>query len=498
MTQGVSASDRLSILACGESAGGCSTCSPAGAHPHGILPPFLIQRSGPRTPKKLKPLFCIPTLAHIEITYACMEDCIMCYNPTRTRVNARDKSVVWSLVQNLAEARVPHTYLIGGEPTYGYSKDELQSYVEHLFENGSSVTIVTNGQVRLKGMTRNLACYGVSIHGADAESHDSITRLKGSWKRAVETAKFYVDEGHDVRIIPVVMGRNHDQMYRIAELAWEIGAEAIYYDVYEPGGIGEQNSVLSDLRMQPTTEELRVAIGQIIRARDDFRFRGDIGFGTALPFCFDERLIERGMQAGCGVGTWFCAVTNTGELRLCNQSRMSFGNILQRPIDKIWLDPMVDSHFRALQWVEEPCASCPVLEECGGGCKVDEGCTSGEFCIDRLVRGLSPEIKAKLKPSSLQRFHDLSVPEHYRVSSKSRFLAMTRKYEDRGDLFYKTRYQTVRIGESEAAIIDSILDATGPISERALVEAYRPFAPEEAIRKFYSGLLWTGALEAIC
>jgi radical SAM protein with 4Fe4S-binding SPASM domain len=412
-------------------------------------------------------------------------------------VNARDKALVWRIVENVAKAKIPHTYLIGGEPTYGYSKDELESYVNYLFDHGSSVTIVTNGQVRLKGMTSNLACYGVSIHGADAESHDSITRLKGSWRRAVDTAKFYVDEGHDVRIIPVVMGRNHDQMYQIAELAWEIGAEAIYYDVYEPGGIGEQNSSVASLRMQPTAAELHEAIGQIVKARDDFPFRGDIGLGTALPYCFDERLIERGMQATCGVGTWFCAITNTGELRLCNQSRMSFGNVLQRPIDEIWLDPLVDSHFRELRWVDEPCASCPVLEECGGGCKVDEGCASGEFCIDRLVRGLSPDLKQTLSKGDLRRFQDLSVPPHYRISRRSRFLSINRLYEGRGDLFFKTRYQTVRITETEGAVIESILATPGAVSEQALVGAYRSHVPEASIRRFYSALLWTGALEAI-
>lgn len=468
------------------------------SHPYGITDPVLIQRSGPKNASQLKPLFNIPTLAHIEITYACMEDCIMCYNPTRTKVGARDKAIVWDIVKSVARSGIPHTYLIGGEPTYGFSKDELQSYVEYLFDHGSSVTIVTNGQVRLKGMTNKLACYGVSIHGGDAETHDSITQLKGSWQRAVDTARHYVDEGHDVRIIPVVMGRNHDHMYRIAELAWEIGAEAIYYDVYEPGGIGEQNAADSLLRMQPTIDELRTSIGQVIQARDDFPFRGDIGFGTALPFCFDERLIQRGMQASCGVGTWFSAITNTGEMRLCNQSKMTFGNVLQKPIDQIWMDPLVDSHFRELRWVDEPCSSCPVLEDCGGGCKVDEGCSSGEFCIDRLVRGLSPDLKLKLEQKDLRRFIDLSVPMSFRFAKKSPFLRTNRIHAEKGDLFFKTRYQTVRASEAELVVVDSIVATDGLISERSLVDAYRHDIPEAALRELFSALVWTGALDVIC
>lgn len=485
-------------IASGQIKSGCNTgCGSSPAY--GMKEPFLIKRNGPTVPtKKIKPFFSIPTLAHIEVTYACMEDCIMCYNPTRTKVTERDKNLVWDIVKSLSKSRVPHTYLIGGEPTYGYSKEELQDYVEYLFENGSSVTIVTNGQIRLKGMTNNLACYGVSIHGAEPEMHDKITRLKGSWKRAIETARFYVDEGHDVRIIPVVMGMNHDQMYRIAELAWEIGAESIYYDVYEPGGIGERNSSIKEFHMQPTYEELKIAIGQIVKAHDDFPFRGSVGLGTALPYCFDERLVERNMLANCGVGTYFSAITNTGDFRICNQSKMRFGNVLETSIDKIWTSSKIDEYFRTLQWVEEPCSSCPVLEECGGGCKVDEGCSSGEFCIDRIVRGLSPELKLKLSEKDIH--HDEKIvpfPNTWRTFKTSRYLAITDMYADVGDIFFKTRYQTVRIKENEKILLQSIMDNSGVLQEEDFVNTYCDQIEINELRNFVTKLIQVDALELV-
>jgi len=374
---------------------------------------------------------------------------------------------------------------------------ELNDYVEQLFDAGSSVTIVTNGQIKLKNITRNLACFGVSIHGADAETHDSITRLPGSFKRAIDTAKTYVQEDHDVRIIPVVMGRNYDHMYRIAELAWEIGAHAIYYDVYEPGGIGEKNAKNIDLNLQPTPGQLRDAITQILKAKDDFPFRGSIGFGTAVPFCFDHRLIERGMQAACGAGTWFCAISSTGELRVCNQSKSVFGNVLNERMDAIWTSPELDSCFRDLSWVDEPCASCPVLDECGGGCKVDEGCESGEFCIDRIVRGLPEEVKLKLEKGDLRRFHDLSPPSHSRVLQKSRFLRVIDQYRSSGDVFFKTRYQTVRIGRREEAMLRSIEATAGPFDEAAFVQSFKNGGAAAELRKFVSVLVKTGAVEVI-
>ena len=465
---------------------------------YGMQEPYLIDRGGPTANARIKPLFCIPTLAHIEITYACMEDCIMCYNPTRTKVSQRDKDLVWRIVRRVAEQRIPHTYLIGGEPTYGYAQSELSDMVDYLSDHGSSVTIVTNGQIHLKQFNPRLACFGVSLHGATAEEHDFITQKKGAFKRAVAAIRQYVEDGHDVRIVPVVMGRNHDHMYRIAELAWELGAESIYYDIYEPGGIGEINSHDGTLRMQPTINELKIAIGQIVQAHDDFPFRGSVGIGTALPYCFDERLIERRMFANCGVGTYFCAITNTGDVRMCNQSKMRLGNALERPLTDIWLDPAFDQIFRELKWVQEPCASCPVLEECGGGCKVDEGCASGELCIDRVIRGLSPELKLKLSRNDITaRPLSIDFPDHWRTVKPNRYLAITDLYKDKGDRFFKTRYQTVRISENEQALMESIISSSGPVHERDFVNAFSDVIEPNELRLFISRLIQVEALDEV-
>ncbi len=477
---------------------GCdTTCNLCSKHAFGMMSPISIKRRGPAQPTRLVPDFVIPTLAHIEITYACMEDCVMCYNPVRTKPDRGKKALVSKIVSRLARSQVPHTYLIGGEPTYGFSSQELNDYVEELFNAGSSVTIVTNGQIRLKNITSNLACFGVSLHGADAESHDSITRLKGSWERAVATARSYVEEGHDVRIISVVMGRNYDHMYRLAELAWEIGAHAVYYDIYEPGGIGERNSHSASLNLEPTASQLRDAISLILQAKDDFPFRGSIGFGTAVPFCFDERLIERGMQSACGAGTWFCAISSTGDLRVCNQSKTVFGNVLRQDMPDIWTCPELDSNFRDLSWVDEPCSSCPVLSECGGGCKVDEGCESGEFCIDRIVRGLPEETKLKLEKSDLRRFHDFSIPEHHRVLRTSRYLRVVDQYRDQGDVFFKTRYQTVRIQGQEESLIRTIASTSGTFDEGEFLRSFESVASVDELRRFVSVLVKTGAVEVV-
>lgn len=77
----------------------------------GMKTPHLIDRESNHRKAMLRPTFCVPTLTHIEITYARDESCIMCYNPTRTKVNPRDKALVSEIVTRVAEQRIPHPYL---------------------------------------------------------------------------------------------------------------------------------------------------------------------------------------------------------------------------------------------------------------------------------------------------------------------------------------------------------------------------------------------------
>lgn len=94
----------------------------------------------------------IPHLCHIEMTYACNEKCIFCYNPERAKLG--DLSTIDRIVRSVAESQIPHVYLIGGEPSL-LPVEKLNEYIELLSQH-SSVTIVTNGLQRLKGISSKL------------------------------------------------------------------------------------------------------------------------------------------------------------------------------------------------------------------------------------------------------------------------------------------------------------------------------------------------------
>jgi len=426
----------------------------------------------------------IPHLCQIEMTYACNEKCIFCYNPERAKLG--DLSVIDRLVRSVAESQIPHVYLIGGEPSL-LPVEKLNEYIEILSLH-SSVTIVTNGLRRLKGISNKLACFGVPLHGANAETHEFLNQSKGSFKKTLETIRHYVGEGHDVRCIPVLTGYNYDQMYDIISVAASLGMESIYVDRYEDGGIGAVNS--SGHHLKPTHDQFHIAVEQIIQARHDFStFEGRVGFGTAIPYCLDERMIIEGITSDCGVGTSFCVVNPKGEFRMCNQSQLVFGTLPNEPIETIWNKSTLDI-FRDLSWVSEPCKSCELLLDCTGGCKVDTNC-SNKFCIDYAVRGLSrptAELVAKVKHCKQTE----TYPLEYRVFQTNRYMKLTTRYLEK---FLVTRYQTVRLDEMALEMAQVILDET-LADERTLVARFADRVDEHEVRLFVSRMLQVNALDS--
>lgn len=427
----------------------------------------------------------IPHLCHIEMTYACNAKCIFCYNPERAKLG--DISVVDRIVSAVAKSQIPHVYLIGGEPSL-LPVEKINEYIELLSKN-SSVTIVTNGIKYLKGVSPKLACFGVPIHGANAKTHEFLNQTPGSFAKTLDTIRYYIDEGHDVRCIPVLTGYNYDQMYDIIGLAANLGMESVFIDRYEDGGIGATNS--QDRQLKPTAEQFYLAIEQIIRARHHFTIlSGRIGFGTAIPYCMDERIVSEGITANCGVGSDFGAINPLGEFRICNQSQLVFGNVLDEPIEDIWNKPSLDI-FRDLSWVTEPCNSCELLLDCTGGCKVDTNC-SNRFCVDYAARGLSKptaELVRRVRhPLATDKY-----PIDYRVFRPNRFMKINTLYPEK---FLVTRYQTVKLDSLALEMAQAIL-SEAITNEQVLVHRFADRVDEHEVRLFVSRMFQVDALNLV-
>lgn len=103
----------------------------------------------------------LPELLQIELTYQCNLKCIFCYNPLRNK--EINQETLEKIVDRVCEFKIPQVYLIGGEPSV-LGVETLNRYIDKLSKT-SSVTIVTNGFIKLVGISNKLAVMAVSLHG---------------------------------------------------------------------------------------------------------------------------------------------------------------------------------------------------------------------------------------------------------------------------------------------------------------------------------------------
>ncbi|OQA39664.1 MAG: Antilisterial bacteriocin subtilosin biosynthesis protein AlbA [Parcubacteria group bacterium ADurb.Bin316] len=390
-----------------------------------------------------------------------------------------DRTVIDRIVMSIFESWIPHVYLIGGEPSL-LGSNRLNDYIE-LLSQRSSVTIVTNAQIYLEDLSQKLACIGVPIHGINGV-HDFLTGKNGSFMTAKKSIERYVARGFDVRCIPVLTKTNFDQIYDIIGLAKQLGMESVFVDRYEDGGIGSLRSA----ELKPSLEQFRIALGQMIKGRDDFGI--PVGWGTAIPFCLDERLLTENMYADCGAGITFCAVNPHGQVRLCNQSERIYGNILNERMEAIWHKPEL-AEFRDLAWVEKPCTGCAVLADCMCGCKVDAN-HSSTFCIDYAVR----ENGRFCEPNALAQKQNATpaIPNELRHFRANRYARLNTQFKEK---YLITRYQTIILDENSVSLMKLIL--SGETEEKSLIDMFVDSVDASEVRRFVSILEQVEAIDIV-
>lgn len=309
----------------------------------------------------------LPRFLQLEQTYACNSACTFCYNPSHER--QPDIDLRKRIIAEVNSYGIDHVQLIGGEVSILPELPDLLSALTGIRWR----SIVTNGRIfreDIKGMLEEVY---LSLHG-DRALHEGITRAKNSYDKIIENAENYVSWGIDVNCDSVLTNKNADAVYDLCKKAHEIGMKRIFFNIFQPAGLGCGED------LSPSITQIRNAITQLLDARKNLGI--DVNFGTSTPFCLDERLITKGLAFTCGTGDWFASVNPSGDLRICNQSNRPYGNILETPLHKIWQSREINSEYRSLKWVDEPCDSCVFLNDCLGGCRIDG---SGKARIDPIV-----------------------------------------------------------------------------------------------------------------
>jgi MoaA/NifB/PqqE/SkfB family radical SAM enzyme len=222
----------------------------------------------------------------IRLGYRCNARCGFCYYQDKLDTPVELEPTTEQLAARLRALRdhgATEVEFTGGEPTIRPDLRELVALARTLgFVN---VSIITNGlRLANPAYAQQIVAAGAndflfSIHGHDAELHDTHTKIKGSFARVVQAVENVRALGARVRATTTVTGRNYGHLNEILGRLIDLDAACIHFAVFSPVA-----------RAMGTDESLYVryedAGAAIMRAIDLHRERLPPLSVKYIPFCF--------------------------------------------------------------------------------------------------------------------------------------------------------------------------------------------------------------------
>jgi SynChlorMet cassette radical SAM/SPASM protein ScmF len=290
--------------------------------------------------------------------------------------------------------------LTGGEPTL---HPQFTTILDILRREELRLTLETNGLLMTPALAAEIArvnknpFVSVSLDGRDAETHEWVRGVSGSFEATTRAVRILADAGLRPQVIFSVMKRNAHQVEDIVRLAESLGAATVKFNIIQPTARGEK---MHDADATLSIAEL-IALGRLVEMQ--------IAPTTKMRLYFDYpqafRALSR-MAGGDGCGRCgikgILGVLATGQYALCGigeqVSELTFGLVGQDCLEEVWTSQPVLNMIRddipgRLTGV---CGRCVMKDRCLGSCVAQNYYRSHNllapfwFCEKAELAGLFP------------------------------------------------------------------------------------------------------------
>jgi radical SAM protein with 4Fe4S-binding SPASM domain len=327
----------------------------------------------------------------LELTPHCIQDCRYCYNVWKLQpdflAGEMDTAEWCRLIAKLQdEAGCRQVTFSGGEPLL---RDDFRDILAFCHRRGLESILITNGGLLDDDtlafcLDHGVTMFELTLLGADAETHDRLTRTPGSWERALGAmARLYKASAIWCGVF-VATQENIAQTRQTLEMVVALGATAVMFNRFNPGGEGARH-----LELMPTVEQVRDALAVV----DELAATYQLFASASIPIM--PCLLDTGPYAHIGFG--FCAagrenayytIGPDGRVRPCNHTATVLGDLHTQT----WAD-ILDSPALAAFTAPAPevCQPCPGLSTCRAGCRA-----AAEVCFGSLTEP-EPWLRANLE-----------------------------------------------------------------------------------------------------
>ena len=287
-----------------------------------------------------------PLNCQIEITYRCNHLCSFCYNsPTGEREMTTPQ--IFEVLQKVADLGVLYCTLTGGEAMCHKDFYKIAAEVGRL---GLALRIYSNGyllgdeKVVRKIKALNPLEVEISLHGARPETHDALTRIKGSFVKTIKAIENLKEAGIRTVLKCPITRLNQKELFEIKAIAEGMGRSIIFDAVITPKDDGN---------LDPLS----------LRADDEFTNRywgewySELHNGQEPPK--GNHCASDGSSANCGTGRSGFTIDPYGNLLPCVAFRRVAGNVLEMDdLGEVWrtspvLNEVRDLAFQATERLKE-------------------------------------------------------------------------------------------------------------------------------------------------
>lgn len=176
------------------------------------------------------------------ITKKCNNNCIMCFESSRNKVDDPSFEEIISSFDSLLTGKEKLIVLHGAEPTL---RRDIFQILEHLKKYNFPIFFPTNGRMfAYKEFAKRLVelklplMIAFTILGSNERTHDAITRTPRSFKQAVQGLKNLYDLKYDDLILKinfVILKQNFEEIFEMVKLFYNL-VDEIQLSYVEPGG----------------------------------------------------------------------------------------------------------------------------------------------------------------------------------------------------------------------------------------------------------------------
>lgn len=315
----------------------------------------------------------IPMQASLELTNRCNERCGHCYLPSFQDKQDEILSLSeWQkILEDLRQAGTLFLILMGGEAMLNQLFWDILKKANDLNFHSS---MITNGlKIKDETIAKKLSDYGlinatISLYSIFPETHDRMTRVRGSHQKTLQAINFCRQAGIQVTINCLLTSHNIREVFFLEDWAMQNDLMVKFDPMITPKLDGN----LEPTKLRASEEDLRWYFKEKIKR-----------WPTGKPRASGESFTDFACNAGKGK----CAITYSGDLLPCIEIREPLGNLKNSAFADLW-ENHIASKWRSIKWSDIEGVDQKMIsfcDHCPGMAKNELGNAKKMTCYSKKV-----------------------------------------------------------------------------------------------------------------